>query len=342
MEVVASAPARIDLAGGFTDGVWDDVGGVVVNIAIDLRTTVKVSPSSNREEVEVSIKKDDGVESIFLSAESSYGGWWDLFLAAVKRYDLKGLKIETTSDIPWGSGLGGSGSTGVALVAALSKFVSSLKVDLFTNEALECVAKEARALETEEMSASCGWQDQWAAAFGGINFFTASKKNPQIPVRVPLNLDVEKINLLQSSLTLIKTPSSQQRNSSTIQRQIKIDDEKRSYLEHLRELAEEIRVILEGRNLDIERLGRKVEAGWGWILSLSEGGSLSEEIRTLESHLSYFKEVFGWKACGAGGSGACVVVVHKPEFKIDLKPLGEGFKIIPFRIEKSGVIVASS
>jgi hypothetical protein len=94
--------------------------------------------------------------------------------------------------------------------------------------------------------------------------------------------------------------------------------------------------------LDIKRLGRKVEAGWGWILSLSEGGSLSEEIRTLESHLSDFKEVFGWKACGAGGSGACVVVVHKPEFKIDLKPLGEDFKIIPFRIEKSGVIVASS
>lgn len=74
-----------------------------------------------------------------------------------------GLDIYARSDAPPGCGTGTGASIAVALIGALSKYS-----DQYMNPYQ--IAELAHKLETEELELESGVQDQYAAAFGGINF----------------------------------------------------------------------------------------------------------------------------------------------------------------------------
>lgn len=158
----ASAPARLDFAGGWTDVApfAEEERGLVVNAAIELRARAELVPGGDcyvlqSHEMGETLKVDD-----VRALESN--GKLGLLTAALRLSGLGPCALRTRSDAPPGSGLGSSGALDVALVAVID---ASRGV---TRPALE-LAEEAFRLESVEAALPGGRQDQYAAALGGFN-----------------------------------------------------------------------------------------------------------------------------------------------------------------------------
>src|SRR5207244_1333791 len=125
-----------------------------------------------------------------------YNNVLDLFKAAIRRTGVqRGVRIIVRSEAPPGSGLGSSAALGAATMAALSRF---LQWNLLPYE----VAREAQALEVEELGLECGVQDQIAAAYGGVNYM-----NVQYPEarNFPVALDTATPCALDDRLVRVHT-----------------------------------------------------------------------------------------------------------------------------------------
>ena len=106
-------------------------------------------------------------------------GAMDLATAAIERLGVPGgVDVQIRSDAPPGSGLGGSSALVTAVVAALAL----LGERRFSPEE---VARLAYRIEREDLGIAGGWQDQFAAAFGGFNLLDFSASGVSVePVRI--------------------------------------------------------------------------------------------------------------------------------------------------------------
>src|SRR5262249_61283730 len=98
-----------------------------------------------------------------LDAGPDYDGVMDRPKAAIARIGVDGgVDVEIRSDAPAGSGLGGSSALVTAVVAALL-----MLADRSVSPAE--VAELAYRIERDDLGIRGGWQDQFAAADGGIH-----------------------------------------------------------------------------------------------------------------------------------------------------------------------------
>lgn len=136
--VVARAPTRIDFGGGWTDvpPYPERDGGFVCNVAI-----------SRHARAVVDIRTTDPDPTDRLGE------------AALRRAAVRG-SVRIENDFPFGAGLGGSSAAGVALQAALARLSGE------RGDATGLIAR-SRAVEVEELGVAGGWQDHFAAAYGG-------------------------------------------------------------------------------------------------------------------------------------------------------------------------------
>ena len=91
-----------------------------------------------------------------------------IFRCILNEMNISGVEICTTADIPSGTGLGSSSSFTVGLLHTLycyqGKYVSKARL-----------AKEACEVEINKLGNPIGKQDQYAVAFGGLNFISFHK-----------------------------------------------------------------------------------------------------------------------------------------------------------------------
>ena len=125
-----------------------------------------------REDREVTVRSLDlgHMVAYHLDQGPAYDGVMDLPKAAIARMGITtGVDLQIESDAPPGSGLGGSSALVTAVVAALA---------MLTDRRLSAheVARLSHAYRARRSGISGGWQDQYAAAFGGFNLleFSAS------------------------------------------------------------------------------------------------------------------------------------------------------------------------
>lgn len=144
--IVARAPTRLDLAGGWTDvpPYPEREGGAVCAIAITRYATATAA-------------LDDRMAR---AAGVPVGSQDELTAAALRRANIPGSVASVVSDYPASAGLGGSSACGVALAGALA---------MLRGEALSQgeLAALSRATEVEELRVPGGYQDHYAAAYGG-------------------------------------------------------------------------------------------------------------------------------------------------------------------------------
>ena len=144
--IVARAPTRLDLAGGWTDvpPYPEREGGAVCAVAITRYATATAA-------------LDDRMAR---AAGVSVGSQDELTTAALRRAKIPGSVASVVSDYPASAGLGGSSACGVALAGALA---------MLRGEALSQgeLAALSRATEVEELRVPGGYQDHYAAAYGG-------------------------------------------------------------------------------------------------------------------------------------------------------------------------------
>ena len=91
-----------------------------------------------------------------------------IFHCVLNEQHVNGVEISSTADVPSGTGLGSSSSFTVGLLHTLACY----KGEYVSKSVL---AKEACAVEIEKLGAPIGKQDQYAAAFGGLNFIRFHK-----------------------------------------------------------------------------------------------------------------------------------------------------------------------
>jgi D-glycero-alpha-D-manno-heptose-7-phosphate kinase len=161
--VEATAPCRVDLAGGTLD-IWPlylfHPGAVTVNVAIDRRAWCRVETGGKgvRLESKDTLQKAEG-ESV---SELLAGGGLSLVAQILRALGIEtGVRVVTQSKVPAGSGLGGSSSLAVAVAAAASRAIGR-------EVAPERLLSVVRDAEARCLGVPAGVQDHHAAFHGGV------------------------------------------------------------------------------------------------------------------------------------------------------------------------------
>lgn len=167
----ARAPLRIGLAGGGTDltPYCEKFGGYVLNATIDRYAYANLKKI--REPIVRFIASDQQYNEIFsLNDMPIKSGKLKLHMAIYNHMieNFNGgvhipLELSTYCDAPIGSGLGASSTLVVAVIKAFIEMLN-LPLDEYA------LAHLAYKIERIECGLQGGRQDQYSAAFGGINF----------------------------------------------------------------------------------------------------------------------------------------------------------------------------
>lgn len=198
MIIRGRAPLRVSFGGGGTDVApfCEEQGGAIIGSTINKYAYCSIIPQENDQIVVHSLDFDMTVK--YNTKENYvYDGKLDLVKAALKSLDInKGCEVYLQCDAPAGSGLGTSSTVMVALLSAMAKWKG---VNMDTYE----LANLAYQVERVELGISGGYQDQYAATFGGFNFIEFHGRD-KVVVN-PLRIKKEVINELQYNLLLCYT-----------------------------------------------------------------------------------------------------------------------------------------
>ena len=304
--VRARAPLRLGLAGGGTDlvGYSSQHGGAVLNATIDRYAFAFIR---GRDDSTVRFEACDlGREESHDAAPALPGSGLLLHRGVYERMvrDFTGgapihVEVTTAVDAPMGSGLGSSSALVVALIEAYRTY---LDLPLTRYD----VAHLAYEIERVDLGLAGGRQDQYSAAFGGINYMEFLRGGEVIVN--PLRFSEGTVPELESSLAICF--SGQSRQSDTIIRQqtdgVSADSaEVMEGLHQLRQDAADMKnAILRG---DIEAVASLLERSWIAKKRTAPGIS-NPRIEQLEA-MAREAGAIGAKVSGAGGGGFMMFVV---------------------------------
>ena len=297
----ARAPLRLGLAGGGTDlsAYCDAYGGAVLNATIDLFAFAHIAASHDGR---LTFRaRDLGAEEAFDPRRISLGdGQLRLHRGVYRRFVKEGwldpdlcFTLSTTSDAPAGSGLGSSSALVVAMVEALR---SALALPMTRYE----VARIAYEIERVDLALAGGRQDQYAAAFGGVNFLEFLPTD-QVVVN-PLRLGRPELNEVEASLVICFSGRSRQ-SDVIIKDQIRGLDEiggpALSAMHRLKEEALAMKfALLEG---DVCEVARILNDSFRAKKATAAGISTPEIDRLFA--IASLNGALGGKVSGAGGGG---------------------------------------
>jgi len=299
--VRARAPLRLGLAGGGTDlsPYCDQFGGAVLNATIDRFAFAHLA--EHPEGLVAFRASDIGAEEVYRPGEPMKANGPLMLHKAVYNHMVAtyldgrapALIVSTTTDAPPGSGLGSSSALVVALVEA---FRAALDLQLGPYE----VAQLAWRIERQDLGLAGGRQDQYAAAFGGINFieFLADDRVVVNPLRVRRGY----LNELESSLVVCFTGQSRE-SATIIGRQVEglrqMDAAVIDNMHQLKADASSMKdALLAG---DIREVARVLMRSWEAKKGTASGIATPEVDRLFD--LAIAKGAWGGKVSGAGGGG---------------------------------------
>jgi D-glycero-alpha-D-manno-heptose-7-phosphate kinase len=328
--VEASAPARVDLAGGTLD-LWPlhalHRGSVTVNLAIDRRASCRVRRAGKAIHV---VAADRGVDVTVNAARELFSDPRTALLGALVEELLPegGVEIEFGSGVPFGSGLGGSSALAVAAGAALSRACGG---SLEGAGGVEFV----RDVETRVLGKPAGVQDYYPA-FGGALHCLWFETGRTVAERRPID-PAE----WEAHLTLFDTGaahSSGMNNWEVFRRRLEGDSAVARSLDEVAAAAREMAAA--ARERDFPAMGRALAEEWRARRQLAPVVS-SPAIETAIA-AAVGAGAWGGKACGAGGGG-CVVFLSPAErtgrVREALGGLGAG-SVLTVHAEPRGLEVA--
>lgn len=289
----ASAPVRLDFAGGWTDvpPFATREGGVVVNAAIDLRVEAEFEPGG--EGILIHSEDLDLSTRITHATELVPDGRLELHKAALRMFPTGPGVLRTRSAVPSGSGLGSSGALDVVLVAVLC----AARGEILAPAELATFAWQ---LEAVEAGIAGGRQDQYAAALGGFHRFAF--RGEEVGVQ-PLVLDADFLAELERCIVICYTGRSRV-SGDTIVRVMgayeRGDASVCGALLEMTAIADRMASALEAG--DLGRVGDLLTANWSCQQQL-DAGMRTEEMALLESAMRG-AGALGGKAAGAGAGGS--------------------------------------
>ncbi|HWC69595.1 MAG TPA: GHMP kinase [Actinomycetota bacterium] len=328
--VHAVAPLRISFVGGGTDFPhwYRDHGGAVLSTTIDHVVRVTATPRNDRA-VRVRSLDLGQLVQYQLDEGPEYDGVMDLAKAAIDRMGLDtGLDVDIESEAPPGSGLGGSSALVTAVVAALACLA---EISL----SCEDVARLSYAIERDDLGISGGWQDQYAAAFGGFNLIEFDREGARV---TPVDVGPDALEELRKHLLLCYT-GRVRRDVGLIDRQIAMFEAGREEtllgMKQLQEMAYVMRDAVESG--DMTRLGALLGEAFGAKRRMNPHIAEGTPIEAMLAAASAAGST-GGKICGAGGGGY-LLIAAPPEARAAVRAALEsmGGQFAPFEVDPQGV-----
>ena len=326
-EFHATAPMRLDFAGGWTDVPPFSAreGGVVVNGAIGLRAHVELKLGGTL----LRFVAEELNETLECANSGGLlpGGKLPLLTAALRMFPvLGGFTLTTRSDAPSGSGLGSSGALGVALVGALTR---ARQESLDGRE----FAEQAWQVETIEAKLPGGKQDQFGAALGGFHRF--SFRDPDVGVE-PVTLDPVFATALERRIVIGYTNKSRV-SGDTISRVMGLyergDPKVTGALRALKDVGNAMTEAL--RAADLARVGSLLSENWKHQQALDPGMRTPEMVR-LEQAVADVGTL-GGKAAGSGAGGCMFFIMNRDARDAADAVRAAGASVLPFTWSAEGV-----
>ena len=286
---IARAPLRITLGGGGTDlpGYYEKYGGFLIAGAINKFIYMTISRRPFDKKLWLSYSRLEICDSV---AEIKH----DLLRKCLEKYSFTtGIEIHSISEVPGNSGLGSSGAFVVCLLTLLNSMSKREQTRIE-------VAEAASVIEMMELKKSCGKQDHYAAALGGI---VTMEIDPSGRITVEdLNLDRETNRRLQQSLLIYHTGEYREADG-LLSRQTRMlregNPQARDRMREIKEIGYRAKAMLLGGDLD--GFGRSLDEHWQ--LKRAIHGEMSNPRLDEIYQAAMAAGCLGGKIIGAGGGG---------------------------------------
>jgi D-glycero-alpha-D-manno-heptose-7-phosphate kinase len=320
--IISRTPFRISFAGGGSDlpAYYREEEGMVLSTSIDKYMYISLHPYFHAGHTLLKYSKTELVEDI---DEIKH----PIIREAMRLFGTTGVDISSTADIPAGTGLGSSSTFTVGLLHTLAahngRYASK-----------EFLGATACDIEINRLKEPIGKQDQYAAAYGGLNFITFL---PDETVNIErLVLNPAKFKELQDNLMMFYTGDV--RSASLILKEQSSNTSgnsgKRDNLRKMVRLAQELRRELEQNNIDA--MGEVLHQSWIYKKELATGISNPR----LDSWYEAARRAgaSGGKLLGAGGGGFLLFYVPKERQEAVRAALGE-LRSLDFRFDQAGSVI---
>jgi len=334
--LIVRSPVRISFGGGGSDlpSYYERFGGAVLSAAI------------NKHFYTVLEKRSDGKIQIISADLRVVETWQDIAqmdvrgnaleipLAVLKEFGQDvSANLFLASEIPPGTGLGSSASVCVNLLKTLASYcrVAQSKYEL---------AERAFHVARHILGRPVGKQDEYASAFGGLNFISFHPDGTTLVE--PLCLESDLVRELQSSLLLFFTGAShnswtileEQEESTRRDKSVTIE-----YLHEIRSLAESMKsALIKG---ELRDFGLLLHEGWEIKKRLS---SKISSVRINEMYETAVQNgALGGKITGAGGGGFLLLFCQQGhQQKVRDALVAQGAREMGFEFDLQGAQVVAN
>jgi D-glycero-alpha-D-manno-heptose-7-phosphate kinase len=319
--IITRSPLRISLGGGGTDlpSYYREHEGFLLAAAIDKYVFVNIM----RPFTPGIFLKYSSLEQVERTQEIKHPIIREVL--AMEGLEVPQVEITTLADIPSGTGLGSSGSFTTALIKAV---YAHRRKHILPQE----LAELACHVEIDRMHEPIGKQDQYIAAYGGLNCFTFHKDNRV--TAEPLKISRETLHDLEDHLLLFFTGFS--RSAGGILKDQKVRTQKNESemlknLHYVKELGLRSREALESGNG--EGFGKIMHEHWEHKKKRSGGMSNPKIDKWYEVGMK--SGAVGGKLVGAGGGGFLMFYAGD-RHKLRSAMTQEGLEEVRFRFDFEG------
>lgn len=324
--VTASAPTRVDLAGGTID-IWPlylfHDGALTLNAAISLRAHVHLEP---RTDGFVELQSLDAGRSLRAANWSELPASSDLRLLALlaRHYRLENTSLTTRAEAPQGAGIAGSSALTIAACGALARWTGAPARE-------EDILTVAMNVECQTIRVPTGVQDYRPALYGGVAAIELGVVGVR---RIALDIDIVE---LERRMVLAYTGAPRDsgvNNWDITRRHIDGDREVFDCFERIRDTAVQMRSAL--ARGDWDEVGRQIAVEWENRKRLAPG--VSTRAIDAVSARAAAAGATATKVCGAGGGG-CVLCYGPPQARqaIAAAVTSCGARVLEYRIDQEGL-----
>lgn len=318
--IICRAPFRLSFFGGGTDVPWFYRQGSGLVYSTTIKKYVLVSVHKMFDSSDILLKYSE-VERVSKVEQIKHF----ILREALSRYVSDGIEVSVSAEIPSGTGLGSSSSFTVCLLQAL-RLYNHLPAER------ELIAEEACYLEINQMSQAIGKQDQYAAAYGGLNRFEFRSDESVEVTRIELSEEARKT--LDDSLFLVRV--GQTRSAESI---LLAQHEAFSKSTQVRLAYDKMLAFTSGISSDVFEdlpvLGLKLQEVWELKKELHPDGTNSEIDSVIKRGIN--SGSLGAKLLGAGQGGFVFFLVPKERQEKFIRGM-KGCNIMKVNLDFDGCI----
>tara|TARA_R100001377_G_scaffold81438_1_gene60959 strand:+ start:480 stop:1469 length:990 start_codon:yes stop_codon:yes gene_type:complete len=320
--IISKTPLRVSFMGGMSDlpSYYETEAGAVVSTAIDKYIYITINK-----------KFDDKIRASYSITEfvnSPDALKHELIRESLKGVNINnGIEITSISDIPSrGTGLGSSSTYTVGLLNALYAHLGK-------SASAEKLASQACDIEINKCGKNIGKQDQYIAAYGGLNYI---RFNPDGSTFVnPIICSTETKKELQENLLFFYTGLTRKITADEILTKtssfLRTDKKKRLLVKKLVSLADEMKSSLEQN--DLEYFGYLLNEGW--MIKRQTQTCISNDSIDEWYRIAILNGASGGKLSGAGSGGFLTFYAPKEKHKQIINSLPQ-LRHIPINLEPQG------